>query len=306
MPRTHGVTIIGAGPAGIAAAIYLKRAGVDCIVLERKGIGGLLLNANMVENYPGFPEGLSGKELVKLLEKQINKWHVKVIKADVKRVVRKAGMFSLKTDKDEFQSRFLIVATGTRPKAIELKGSQMLEETKLFYELVKMPAVRKNSKYIIIGGGDAAFDYAINLAGQGGRVQIVFRGKRATCIPLLYERAVRNKNIRILPHTVPESIQERGERVVLKCNSESEESTLQGDFIIVACGREPNTKPLSTHLRFVASGHDGGPESLNMFLVGDVRSESHRQVGISVGDGISAAMKIMDKLREEENHGDIR
>ncbi len=300
VPQTHDVIIIGAGPAGIAAAIYLTRAGVDCIVVERKGIGGLLLNANLVENYPGFPEGLSGKELVKLFEKQIDKWRVKVVKADVKHVIRKAEMFSLKTDKDEFQSRFLIVATGTWPKTIELKGSQGLEGKKLFYELVEIPTLRKNSEYIIIGGGDAAFDYAINLASKGGRVQIVFRGRKATCIPLLLDRAMRYKNIRIFPQTVPEIVQERGGRVILNCNSGSEESTLQGDCVVVACGREPNTKLLSTHLRFVASGHDGGPESLNMFLVGDVRRGSHRQVGISIGDGISAAMKIMEKLREEE------
>jgi len=286
------VAIVGAGPAGLSAAIYLKRVGIDPLVFESKRVGGLLWNANLVENYPGFPEGISGKELVNLLEKQAKRWHVNVIAAKVEQVLMEGESFKLLTNKDEYLTRFLLIATGTRPKSIELDGMESLKGEKLFYEIADIPFDFKNKKFLVVGGGDAAFDYSLNIISNGGKADIVFRGKNPTCIPLLLDRVKREKDIRIFPDTIPLAVHDSGEHVLMKCVSKGEERMLEGDCVFVACGRESNLDLLSSELL-------GDENRSNLLLIGDVKRGLHRQVGIAVGDGIAAAMTVVDRLKEE-------
>ena len=298
--KVHDVAIIGAGPAGVAAAVYLKRAGISPLLIERGRVGGLLVNANLVENYPGLPDGISGKTFVGLLEKHLRKWGIRITKAEVMSVTRQGDIFRIESNNGEYLSRFLIIATGTRPKNIELAGMDALLGKSVFNEVAELPADVAGRRIIVIGGGDAAFDYAMNLAGRGGEVDVIFKSEKPKCLRLLLNRTKEEKRIRLFPATIPQSIRDDGGRVTLNCRKGSREVAYHGDYVLIACGREPNNDILPAQLREPPSESSEKAGTQNLFLVGDVRRGLYRQAGIAVGDGIAAAMTIIERLQKEE------
>lgn len=151
----NDITIIGAGPAGFAAAIYLKRAGIQPLIFEKTQVGGLLVNANLVENYPGFPEGISGSDLVNKFRKQLNYLNIEITKKKVTKVIYKEGNFHIIVEDQEIISSALIIASGTKPKKLGLSGETQLFGRKLFYEIKDIPPPTKNDKIVIVGGGTA-------------------------------------------------------------------------------------------------------------------------------------------------------
>jgi thioredoxin reductase len=297
--KVYKVAIIGAGPAGIAAAIYLKRAGINPLLLERKKVGGLLVNANLVENYPGFPDGISGGDLVSLFNAQLKKWKIHVTKADVRRVSRKGDLFQIFAGGSRYVSRFLILAAGTQPTRIALRGLDKIPRANVLCEIADAPDDVKGKEFLVIGGGDAAFDYALNAAKKGGSADLIIRGSGPTCIPLLLQRARKRITIRMSLRTVPVSVIETRRQIELTCRRGGREEIHNGDYLLIACGREANLRLLSPRLRSeVAAGVDGSGLS-KILLAGDVKRGLHRQVGIAVGDGMAAAMQIAKLLGKE-------
>ena len=296
------VSIIGAGPAGIAASIYLKRAGIKPLVFEKGDIGGLLLNANLVENYPGFPEGIEGKALVNLFKKQLSRLGVNVVRKEVKNISFKDGVFILKAGKDEVTSKIVIIATGTHPKSIDMNGQYTPLGRKLFYEIKDIPQPSREDTFVVIGGGDAAFDYALNLSGDVERVDIIFRGERPKCLSLLEERVKKSNNIDIHPKTVPLAVDMKDDQITIKCNSNEKEMSFISDYALIAVGRSPNLDFFPKELcdTLIIKG-DGGTNIPGLFLAGDVRRGLFRQTGIAVGDGILCAMSALEVLKGDEN-----
>ena len=294
----NDIAIIGAGPAGIAAAIYLKRAGINPVIYEKAKIGGLLHNANLVENYPGFPGGICGSELVRLFKEQLSSLDIHISSGEVKNASYNNGKFHLLVDKKELKSRALIVASGTKPKKLGISGESELSGRKLFYEIKDIPPPTKNDTVVIIGGGDCAFDYALNLANEVKSVEIVFKGKHPKSISLLSERAAAIENIRPHPKMLPSSFEEH-EKIVTKCISASGEIEFRSDYVLVAAGREPNIDFLP-ELVDIEINDDGGCAIPGLFIAGDVRRGTKRQMGIAVGDGIICAMSALEFLCGEE------
>ncbi len=292
------VVVIGAGPAGIAASIYLKRAGFEPFVIEKGEIGGLLLNANLVENYPGFPGGISGRELVEIFNEQISRLGIEVTKGRVSKVIPQDGNFVIYVDETDIISRSLIVASGTEPKALDIPGEFELSKRKLFYEIKDIPPRTKNDTYVIIGGGDAAFDYALNLSSEVNSVDIIFKGKHPKCLPLLSERVAAIENIRPHPNILPRSFEEH-DGIVTKCISASQEIEFTSDYALVACGRKPNID-FMPELEEIKVKEDGGCDIPGLFIAGDVKRGKKRQTGIAVGDGILCAMSAVEFLTGEE------
>jgi thioredoxin reductase (NADPH) len=294
----NDVVIVGAGPAGIAAAIYLKRAGIEPLIFERTEIGGLLLNANLVENYPGFPGGIRGSELVERFKEQLLSLDIDISLGEVTNVSYNDGEFQLLMDKKEYKSHILIIASGTKPKRLGISGESELSGRKLFYEIKDIPSPTKHDAVIIIGGGDCAFDYALNIATEVKSVDIIFRGKHPKCLPLLSERALAIENIRPHPNLLPREFKEN-EGIVTECTSPSGEIEFPSDYVLVAAGREPNIDFLP-ELVDIEINSDGGCAIPGLFIAGDVRRGSKRQVGIAVGDGIICAMSALEFLCGEE------
>lgn len=288
----YDVVVVGAGPAGISASIQLKRSGIEPLLLEKSKAGGLLLNANLVENYPGFPDGISGEKLGEIFLKQLKNAGVIVRNVTVKKIFKEKNIFRIVTDKDEISAKCVILATGTLPKKLGIAGEDALDGRRLFYEIKDLPA--DTGAFTVIGGGDIAFDYALNLSKTAEKIDIIIRGDIPKCIPVLAEKVEGKANIKIHYRTIPVSMKEE-KNIVVECNTEGKQKNFVPDYVLIAAGRTPNAGMLSDGLKeHVVSG---------LFLAGDVKNGDFRQTGISVGDGLLSAMKAVKFLREK--HGGL-
>ncbi|MGB9641196.1 MAG: NAD(P)/FAD-dependent oxidoreductase [Anaerolineales bacterium] len=290
--RTVG--IIGAGPSGITAGIQLTRYGISTILIEGKHPGGLLRNANWVENYPGFPTGISGEDLADLMTRQIEGMGVEMI-TDVIQSIRWDGeVFILDSAKNQISCNLLILASGTKPIQLPENVVHHSAKAAVFYEVTQMPCSHP-AKIAIIGGGDAAFDYALHLCPHH-QVTIYYRGAKARCLPLLWQRAVIAPTIQITPFTQVESIHRSGNgRLELALHHRGENHTQQVDFVLVAIGRQPALDFLSPAL--LQQMHELERKG-RCFRIGDVHNGFFRQTAIAVGDGMRAAMQIAQSLQE--------
>jgi thioredoxin reductase (NADPH) len=290
--------IIGGGPAGTACAIQLKRHGIDPILFEKNEIGGLLRNANLVENYPGFPEGIRGPELTNLIKLHLTNAGIHPISERVEECEWNQNTFKIKTDKDEYSTNVLVIASGTMP--IKEFGCAIPEEAyeKIVYDIYPIIQVT-GRKIVIVGAGDAAFDYALNLS-QKNDVIILNRNNQTKCLPILWERVQKIKQIHYHPETKIQQILVEDGKLVLSLflKGHHELSREKADFLIPAVGREPCLdfigKGLNKYMRELQDAN-------RLYLIGDVKNGLFRQTAISCGDGIRAAMQINQKIIKEQS-----
>ena len=292
--ETTDVAIIGAGPAGIGAAIQLHRYGVDPVVLERTRIGGLLVNAGWVENYPGFHEGISGERLAGLMEAHLGRHKPRVLFEEVLRVGQDGGGFIVECPEGAISARAVIVASGTKPRPVESLEIPPGARERVVYEIYPIMAAR-DRRIVIVGGGDVALDYALSL-GRQNDVMILTRGSMPRCLPLLWERAKAAPRITLQTGVEIAGIEAgtTGE-LALHCAGPEETLQLRADHLIFAIGRVPDCAFLSDGL---AAGIEQGQLPRGLHLVGDVCRGSMRQTAIAIGDGVMAAMRTQEMLRE--------
>lgn len=289
--RTFKVAIIGAGPAGIACAIQLKRYEIDFIIFERNKPGGLLRNANLVENYLGFPEKITGEELVNLFCRQLEFNNINPTKENVESIDYKDG-FSIKTNKSRYQSEILIVASGTKPKRLNIKIPPNTK-SKIFYEVVALKKLN-GEKIGIIGSGDAGFDYAIGLS-KKNKIIIFNRTDKHKCLPILFKRCMENKNIMYITNFEITKIQLKNKKLVLHPKNKKSVSV---DYLIVAIGREPNLDFLSKNIKHKLKMLE---KNKKLYMIGDVKNKIFRQTAIAVGNGIKTAMEITMGERQDDS-----
>ncbi|RLF71378.1 MAG: hypothetical protein DRN40_02600 [Thermoplasmata archaeon] len=302
--RESRVIIIGAGPAGVAAAIQLKRYGIEPLLIEKEDVGGLLKNANLVENYPGFPQGVTGPELVRLLKEHLKRAGFEPVYEEVVRVDFTEDSFIVETPKRSYASATVVVATGTKPKR---PGEILLKEGAedlTFYEVHPLLHLR-DGRVAIVGAGDAAFDYALNLSRRNS-VLILNRGVEAKCLPLLFKRAMERREITYHPDTHIRSVEKVEGGLRLSCQVGGRERDIYATHLLFATGREPCLDFMSDRLK---KGLRMGEVIKGLYLIGDVKNGIYRQAAIAAGDGIRVAMEIymMEKEgRSHEGHGKDR
>ena len=290
MTEKFNTGIIGAGPGGITAGIQLKRCGIDFVLIEKKRIGGLVGNANLIENFPGFPRGIRGNDLVALFNDHLESLGIDVLEDEVTYVDYKEGKFEIHTGASlEIQTDTLIIASGTRAR--ELKGVRIDkgDRKRIFYEVVPIQEV-KRKKIVIIGAGDAAFDYALNLA-RNNEVNILNRGTQTKCLPLLFDRALQSENIEYHISTRVDRIYEEGNHLKLVTSTEGEKgkNEMKAHFLLGAIGREPEISFFSPMIRRCYEGKIKIP---GLYFAGDVIRGITRQATISIGDGMLSAMDL--------------
>ncbi|MHA2364311.1 MAG: NAD(P)/FAD-dependent oxidoreductase [Candidatus Hodarchaeales archaeon] len=282
------VIIIGAGPAGLATAIQLKRTKIKALILEKHKIGGILKNANLVENYLGFPNGISGIELIKKIEEQLSELNITLHLEEVVEVDynNQDEIFQVSTQEKTYSSRFLVIASGTKPKKLLNHIPNTIKEY-FHYEVYPLLKVERK-KVIVIGAGDAAFDQSLSLAKKND-ITILNRGVTTQCLPLLFERAKLNNRISHLLNTQVEKFEQANNRIRVICNQKGKEIVLFCDFVLIAIGRIPSIDFISKRLEM---GIKELESNKKLFFVGDIKNDIFRQVSIAVGDGVKTAMQI--------------
>ncbi len=278
------ILIIGAGPAGIAAALELNRQSADFKLVEKGKIGGIARNANLIRNYPGFPDGISGRDFIDLMEKQLNQFSIEVVHGEVKSLEYVNGKIVAKIPKNSAIFSAAIIASGTLPKKANFRGEkQLYKRRRLFYEIADVD-FDKISDVVVIGGGDVAFDYVISLLQKNMSIRIISRSE-PKAIEFLMANAKKLGIIIRQNETISSAKLERSGKVVLRTKGGDILST---DCVIVAVGRKPNILLLKNFSE-IKIFDDGRTSFGNIFLAGDVLHSDIRQMGLAVGDGIRAA-----------------
>ncbi len=285
------VLIIGAGPAGLTTAIQLQRYSIPYKIVEEDCVGGLLRNANLVENYPGFPSGISGTNLIRLFEKQMKRIGVFVTQDKISSVEWEEGNYFIK-GRDTYQTKILVIASGTKPKQIPVKIPEMIKD-RVLSDVFPLLNTR-NRHMLIVGAGDAAFDYALNLIKNRNSVTILNRGKQVKCLELLKNRSDLEPAIQYRSNITVSQLESEndGSRVKVLCETGE---MLDADYLIFAIGRDPQLDFLSTSVR---ENEDILKASGKLYFIGDVRNGHLRQTGIAIGDGLRAAMQIYKTIKE--------
>jgi len=289
------VAIIGAGPAGLSAAIQLRRYRIPTLLFEARQVGGLLNNANLVENYPGFPGGISGSALVRLFQQQAEAIGVQVIPEAVTNLAFHDHKFVMTTAQFTYSSRVVVIASGTRPLGFAPGLIPAEAQDRVFSEVFPLLGV-KNAQIAIIGAGDAAFDYALNLARENS-IAIFNRSDQVKCLPLLLQRAAAFPQIAYHSQTLLVQVKMKNGQLVLRLESLSGVREFTADYLIGALGRKVSLDFVSADVLRRASRLE---KQGRLYRIGDVASGLYRQTAIAAGQGLLAAMQIYHRHHTED------
>jgi thioredoxin reductase len=279
------IAIIGAGPAGLTAAIQLQRYGIRPFIFEKKSIGGLLQNANKIENYLGFPNGISGKELTELFRQQFANYNCEIHQEKVQLLDYHENQFEITTDKSKYFAKKVLCASGTLPQYPDLVKQITPEmQQKIFYEIISLLEYRDKT-FAIIGAGDAAFDYALNLA-RHNKVYVLNRSKEIKALPFLQDMIKANSTITYWDKIEVARLHFDNNELQLELTTKP---PLEVDYLIYAIGRVANTEYFSDNICKLSEQLQ---KEHKLFVIGDVKNGKYRQASIAAADGIKAAMQI--------------
>lgn len=297
--RNSEVTIIGSGPAGLTAAIYTARANLNPIVIEGNDAGGQLMTTTEVENFPGFPEGISGPELIDNMKKQAKKFGTQFISGDVTDVDFKQRPFVIKTAEEEIRSQAVIIATGATARYLNIDSVQRLKGRGISACATCDGFFFRDKKVFVIGGGDSAMEEANFLTKFASEVTIVHRRDQLRASQYMQDLAGNNPKIKIIySHTLKEVLgDEKVTGVILQDLKNNAETTLDCDGIFFAIGHDPATEVFKQFLETKENGYlktvPGKSETAveGVFSAGDVDDDYYRQAITAAGEGCRAALE---------------
>ena len=307
----HNVIIIGSGCAGNTAAVYTARAGLNPLVLTGREQGGQLSITSEVENFPGFPEGVMGPDLVANMRKQAERFGATYQEGTVVEAQLNARPFRLSIDGDWVESRTVIVASGASARWLGLPNEQKLIGHGVSSCATCDGFFYRGKKIMVIGGGDTAMEEANFLTRFGSEVAIVHRSAAFRASKIMFDRAYNNPKIKFILNTVVDDIHDVKEGVVTAVtlrNVETGEVTQRGvDGFFVAIGHIPNTQPFVGQLDLDPDGyiisHGGARTNITgVFHAGDVQDRIYRQAITASGAGCMAAIEAERFLAEAHGH----
>jgi len=306
----HDVVIIGSGPAGLTAAVYCARANLKPVVVEGMLAGGQLMNTTEVENYPGFPEGIKGPELMELFRKQAERFGTAFVAGDVVKVDLSARPFGVFTDEQELRACAVIVATGASPRTLGIPGEKEYAGRGVSYCATCDGFFFRDKEIVVAGGGDSAMEEALFLARYGSRTTVVHRRDAFRASKIMADRLLANPKVEVVWNSVVDAVEGDGAKVTTVRLRNAKTGTVSerpcaGFF--VAIGHTPNTSLFKTILPMNADGYieiSGSSSYTNIpgvFAAGDVHDHVYRQAITAAGAGCRAAIDC-ERWLESEGH----
>jgi len=298
------VIIIGGGPAGLTAGLYAARAGLKSVLLERGNFGGQIVNARLVENYPGFPEGISGTELGEFMRGQATKYGLGTLTTEVTGV-KQGSTYEVFTSEGNIQAKSIIIAAGSEYRKLDVPGEERLSGRGVSYCATCDGFFFREREVAVVGGGDTAITDALELAQHCSKVYIIHRRDQLRATKAMQEKTFSQPKIEMVWNTVVQEIV--GDKMLSSLRLQNVKtgqlSELKVNGTFVAVGIKPNNQNFSQVVALDEAGFVVTDELMRtsapgVFAAGDIRHNSFRQVITAAGDGAAAAMSAFKYVKE--------
>ena len=302
----YELVIIGGGPAGLTAGIYAGRARLRTALIEKSAIGGLIATSDWVENYPGFPEGISGFNLTELMHNQAIKHGTEIVFAEVNGFSQDRQYKVVMTSSGNIRTKAVIIASGSEVAKLNVQGEDVFTGKGVSYCATCDGPLFKDRILAVVGGGDTALTEAIFLTRFASSVFVIHRRDQFRASKVLQEKAAADPKITFVLDSIVTSItgRETVEQLLLKNVKNNKESSLKVDGVFASVGFKPNTGFLQGALEIDEANRilvdtDGMMETSisGVYAAGDIRHNSVRQVVAAVGDGAVAALSAEKYIR---------
>jgi thioredoxin reductase (NADPH) len=302
--------IIGGGPAGYTAALYAARANLRPLVIEGFNWGGQLMITSDVENYPGYPQGVLGPEMMQEFRRQAERFGTDFVTDDVTKIDFSERPYRVWVGDDEYRAETVIVATGATARQLGLESERKLQGRGVSYCATCDAAFFPNKHVVVVGGGDSAMEEATFLARFASKVTIVHRREEFRASQIMIDRARANDKIEWITSAVVEEVlgEDRVRGVRLRDVNTDETWELEADGLFAAIGHDPNTELFLDWLDHDEAGYlitkPGSTETnvSGIFAVGDVQDHVYRQAVTAAGSGCMGALDAERYLAAREGH----
>ena len=301
----HDLIIIGGGPAGLTAALYAGRSRLNTLLIEKMAVGGRILMSEIIENYPGFPGGISTVELMRRMEEQVKELGVKIINEEVSDIDCVSKIVSVSDA--SHQARAIIVASGARPRKLSIPGEQEYTGRGVSYCATCDAPFFKEKNIVIVGGGNAVAEEAIYLSRFAASVNIVHRRGDLRASAILQERLQQNKKVNFILNSIVTEIvgAQKVKAVKIKDLLNGKENIFNCDGVFIYIGYEPETTFLKDKLQMDEAGFIVTDENMattvpGVFACGDCRKKGFYQVINACGDGAVAADSAYKFIASQE------
>ncbi len=303
------IIIIGSGPAGLTAALYAARATLNPLVIVGNQLGGQISITYEVENYPGFPDGTTGPELVELMQRQAEHFGARYEFDEVVEVdFRQGSPFRVKTYGNEYLADAVIITAGASPRRLGVPGEEEFIGRGVSYCATCDGFFFRGKDVVVVGGGDSALEEGLFLTKFANKVEIIHRRDELRAGPVLQKRAEANEKVQFVWDTVVDAITGNGavHEIVTTNVQTGEQQTRKTDGVFVFIGHYPNSKFLEGQVAMDEHGYVITDELMRtsvpgVFAAGEIQDPIYRQIATSVGQGCAAAMQAEKWLSERES-----
>jgi len=301
----YDVIIVGAGPAGLTAGIYAARGGLKTAILELAMPGGQAASTELIENYPGFPDGINGYELMNSFHKQALTFGVEFIFEEVQEFNLQEHVKKIHTLNEVYEARSIIIAAGSKPRLLGVPGEDVFHGRGVSYCATCDGAFFKGKKVVVVGGGGAAIEEGAYLTKFAEEVIIVHRRAGFRAAQIVMDRAKANPKVRFELNALIEEIlgTDHVEGVRIRDVLTGGTRDIPADGVFVYVGADPNTKFIPGEIKtddqgYIITDHHLQTNIEGVFAAGDIRNTPLRQVATAVGDGALAAVEVEKFLSE--------